>query len=210
MKKTIALVTVCALLFGTISAKETEKDSRRDTKKTTVVQPITPTTTTTTTATTVTPDSRKHYSSQSTLPTTNLSPQASSSATGEQIPWYVIGSGGGLGTSTNYSLNGTVGQVAVGYGSSASYGINHGYWQTFVTGGGGCCVGIRGDINGDGADLDIVDLTCIVDFLFGTGCEMLCDEEADPNGDGAKADIVDLTFVVDWLFGIPPTLIDCP
>ncbi|MFQ5498814.1 MAG: hypothetical protein ACE5FH_04000 [Candidatus Zixiibacteriota bacterium] len=75
---------------------------------------------------------------------------------------------------------------------------------------GGCCVGTRGDINADGSDLDIVDLTCVVDFLFGSGCVQTCPEEADPNGDGSVSDIVDLTFVVDWLFGTAPTLVPCP
>ncbi|MFQ5500379.1 MAG: carboxypeptidase-like regulatory domain-containing protein [Candidatus Zixiibacteriota bacterium] len=73
-----------------------------------------------------------------------------------------------------------------------------------------CCVGTRGDMNGDGADLDIVDLTCVVDFLFGLGCIQPCPAEADPNGDSAVSDIVDLTFVVDFLFGITPTLVPCP
>ncbi|MFQ5498483.1 MAG: aryl-sulfate sulfotransferase [Candidatus Zixiibacteriota bacterium] len=73
-----------------------------------------------------------------------------------------------------------------------------------------CCFADRGDVNGDGADLDIVDLTCMADFLFGAGCAMPCDAEADVNGDSAVADIVDLTFVVDWLFGIAPTLVACP
>lgn len=67
-----------------------------------------------------------------------------------------------------------------------------------------CCIGTRGDINGDGADLDIVDLTCLVDYLFGTGCDMPCPDEADVNVDGTSGDIVDLTLVVDWLFGVPP------
>ncbi|MFQ5499167.1 MAG: CHRD domain-containing protein [Candidatus Zixiibacteriota bacterium] len=75
---------------------------------------------------------------------------------------------------------------------------------------GGCCVGTRGDINGDSSDLDIVDLTCVVDFLFGSGCVQPCAEEADPNGDTSVSDIVDLTFVVDWLFGTAPTLVSCP
>ncbi|MFQ5498203.1 MAG: hypothetical protein ACE5FH_00890, partial [Candidatus Zixiibacteriota bacterium] len=65
-----------------------------------------------------------------------------------------------------------------------------------------CCIGTRGDINGDGANIDIVDLTCMVDFLFGTGCVMPCFEEADINGDG-NIDIVDLICIVDYLFGIP-------
>ncbi|MFQ5500506.1 MAG: hypothetical protein ACE5FH_12645, partial [Candidatus Zixiibacteriota bacterium] len=67
-----------------------------------------------------------------------------------------------------------------------------------------CCVGTRGDVNGDGNNLDIVDLTCVVDFLFGEGCAMSCMDEADINGDGsAGSDIVDLTCAVDFLFGDP-------
>ncbi|MFQ5500407.1 MAG: FlgD immunoglobulin-like domain containing protein, partial [Candidatus Zixiibacteriota bacterium] len=73
-----------------------------------------------------------------------------------------------------------------------------------------CCVGTRGDVNGDGADLDMVDLTCITDFLFGSGCVQPCPEEADPNGDTSVSDIVDMTFIVDWLFGNPPSLVSCP
>ncbi|MFQ5498281.1 MAG: hypothetical protein ACE5FH_01295 [Candidatus Zixiibacteriota bacterium] len=77
----------------------------------------------------------------------------------------------------------------------------------------GCCLGTRGDINGDGVDLDIVDLTAVVDFLFGTPGPIPCPDESDANGDGANGglpDIVDLTFVVDWLFGSPPTIVSCP
>lgn len=74
----------------------------------------------------------------------------------------------------------------------------------------GCCVGVRGDINGDGQDMNIVDLTCVIEYLFGSGwCEMPCAEETDVNGDGAMADIVDLTFIVDYLFGPSTAPIPC-
>lgn len=72
-----------------------------------------------------------------------------------------------------------------------------------------CCSVTRGDVNGDGTNLDIVDLTCIVDFLFGSGCEQPCASSADVNADGSQADIVDLTFLVDYLFGYPPTPKTC-
>lgn len=42
-----------------------------------------------------------------------------------------------------------------------------------------CCIDTRGDVNGDGDELDIVDLTCVVDFMFSTGCNLPCPNEAD-------------------------------
>jgi hypothetical protein len=52
-------------------------------------------------------------------------------ATGEQIKWQVIAGGGGTGSSASYTLGGTVGQTAVGAGSSDSYVLSHGFWQEF-------------------------------------------------------------------------------
>ncbi|MFQ5500597.1 MAG: choice-of-anchor V domain-containing protein [Candidatus Zixiibacteriota bacterium] len=73
-----------------------------------------------------------------------------------------------------------------------------------------CCIGTRGDVNGDGGDINIVDLTCLADFLFGDGCSQPCPEEADANGDLSGPDILDLTFIVDFLFGVTPPLVPCP
>ncbi|MFQ5498078.1 MAG: hypothetical protein ACE5FH_00255 [Candidatus Zixiibacteriota bacterium] len=77
-----------------------------------------------------------------------------------------------------------------------------------------CCVGTRGDVDFDGLSVpDIVDLTAIVDYLFGIPPDIICPEEADINGDSASGglpDIVDLTFIVDYLFGLPPPLVSCP
>lgn len=76
---------------------------------------------------------------------------------------------------------------------------------------GSCCQGMRDDINGDGVALDIVDLTALVEFLFGIPPVINCPAEADVNGDNSiEPDIVDLTFTVDHLFGSPPTLTACP
>lgn len=44
------------------------------------------------------------------------------------IPWDVVAAGGGEMASTNYALKGTVGQGAIGPGSSSSYTIGAGYW----------------------------------------------------------------------------------
>jgi len=50
------------------------------------------------------------------------------SAQNYQIDWYVIGSGGGSAASSNYQINGTIGQPVVGITSSSSYTVEAGYW----------------------------------------------------------------------------------
>ncbi len=64
-----------------------------------------------------------------------------------------------------------------------------------------CCAGIRGDVNGDGTDNNILDLTFLVDYIFrASGDPGSCPQESDVNGDSSVADIVDLTFMVDRIF----------
>ena len=74
-----------------------------------------------------------------------------------------------------------------------------------------CCVGTRGDINGDAIDGDPVDLSALVDFLFGPAPPPLCQMEGDINADGTPLDPVDLSTLVDMLFGgSGQTLPACP
>jgi hypothetical protein len=65
--------------------------------------------------------------------------------------------------------------------------------------GGNCCIGNRGDVNGDGKNANILDLTYIVDFIFRGGPCMGCPEEADISGDG-NFNILDLTELVNFIF----------
>ena len=129
-------------------------------------------------------------------------------ATGEEINWQVISSGGTEGTSSNYILQGTTGQTAVGLGTSASYGLSHGFWQEF--GGGTCCNhdGIRGDVDYN-MGLNVADLTYLVDYLFKGGDPPPCDIEGDVDASGG-INVADLTYMVDYLFkgGPPPEI--CP
>jgi hypothetical protein len=127
------------------------------------------------------------------------------------IDWFVIAAGGGSGTSTNYALSGTVGQTAVGEGTSTNYTVNAGFWQNFAPA--GCCVGIRGNVNGDGAvNPNILDLNFLVNYIFRlSGNPGPCLDESNANGDGAvNPNILDLNFLVNYIFRFGPLPGPCP
>lgn len=64
-----------------------------------------------------------------------------------------------------------------------------------------CCIGIRGDANGDGTVTpNILDLTFAVDRIFRGGPMAVCAVEGDVNGDGTSLNILDLTYLVDLIF----------
>ena len=68
---------------------------------------------------------------------------------------------------------------------------------------GGCCVGIRGNVNGDVLDeIDIGDLVKMVNFMFEGGLPPLCIEEANINASTGipLVDISDLVSLVAYMF----------
>lgn len=79
-----------------------------------------------------------------------------------------------------------------------------------------CCVGIRGNVNGDPDEkINIADITYGVQYLFGIpiGPKPTCPAEANANGDpDEKFLISDITYLVAYLFGIPagPEPPPCP
>ena len=69
-----------------------------------------------------------------------------------------------------------------------------------------CCMGIRGNIDGDTANqITISDLVYLVDYMFSGGPESNCPRAADVNG-SLTQDISDLIYIVDYMFngGYPP------
>ena len=214
MRLSILRVTIAVsvfLLFASISFGAEKKTSEDIDTKTVVSQKQTTTSSTSTKQDTKQePQAKTRENSSSTLiPEPILlqpqsTPQTSASAVAAfNISWFVIAAGGGSGSSNNYILGGTAGQTSVGEGSSTNYTLNSGFWPGVD---GGCCVGIRGDVNGEGDDATILDLTFLVDFIFRGGPPGDCDEEADVNSDGDPQTILDLTFLVDFIFrgGAPP------
>jgi len=116
---------------------------------------------------------------------------------GEQIKWQVISAGGTKGSSTNYIVQGTVAQTAVGSGSSDDYIINHGYWQVFET---GPCDCEPGNCNGD-ATTNILDITYMISYLYKGGPVPtpypVC--SGDPNCN-CTVNILDITFLINYLY----------
>ena len=118
---------------------------------------------------------------------------AAQPASGEQIKWQVIAGGGTRGTSTSYVLSGTVGQTAVGSGTSTSYKVNQGFWQNFTSSTCNC-----GDANGDGT-INISDAVFLIQYIFAHGAAPtpLC--QGDANGDGT-VNISDAVFLIQYIF----------
>jgi len=124
---------------------------------------------------------------------------------GEQIKWQVISGGGNRGTSASYVLSGTVGQMAVGLGTSASYKINQGFWQNFAPT--SCCTGTTGNVNMAGI-VDLSDLSALVSYLTGGGYVLTCIPEANINSAGI-VDLSDLSALVSYLTGGGYVLPNC-
>ncbi len=76
----------------------------------------------------------------------------------------------------------------------------------FSSGQPACCVNNRGDINNDGTNSNVLDLTYLVNRIFRGGPPAACPTEADVNSDGTTSNVLDLTFLVNRIFrGGPPT-----
>ena len=115
---------------------------------------------------------------------------------GEEINWQVISGGGNMnGTATIYSLKATVGQTAIGGGSSTSYGLSHGFWQSA---GGSGEEYVCGDANGDD-QVNVGDAVYLISYIFkqGPAPDPVC--IGDANGDGG-VNVGDAVYLIAYIF----------
>ena len=68
-----------------------------------------------------------------------------------------------------------------------------------------CCIGIRGDIDGNGNDNSFFDLVYLIDYIFRGGPAPPCPIEADLNFDGRSATALDLVYIIDDIFRGAPS-----
>ncbi len=75
-----------------------------------------------------------------------------------------------------------------------------------------CCVGFRGNVDADSFDdVNVNDLTFLINFLFKGGNAPSCWREGNVDGDLDEAiNVVDVTMLVSYLFKGLPSLPDCP
>ena len=115
-------------------------------------------------------------------------------ASGENVNWQVISSGGTEGSSANYDLAGTIGQTSVSSGSSESFNLSHGFWQNFNSGPDYIC----GDVDGTGA-VDIDDVVYLIAYIFSGGPAPSPLESADADCSGG-IDIDDVVYLIAYIF----------
>lgn len=119
-------------------------------------------------------------------------------AVNDKIVRQVVAGGGGVTTVGGTSQFFTIGQPIVQTFTSSSNTIKSGFWS--VPSLAVCCQESTGNVDCDiNSSIDIVDLTVLVDNLFGTLTPLCCAAEANVEKD-AVVDICDLTTLVEHLF----------
>jgi hypothetical protein len=73
----------------------------------------------------------------------------------------------------------------------------------------GCCVGIRGDVDGNGTEATIIDLNFAVNKIFRNGLKSTCQGEADIDSNKDPLTILDLNFLVNKVFRAGPLPASC-
>lgn len=134
-----------------------------------------------------------------------VTPQEVKSATGMEILWQVLSSGGSRSSSTNFSHEGTTGQTAIGSASSPSFSVSHGYW---LESGENPPSYICGDANSD-EGVNVGDAVYLINYVFKGGPAPDPLEAGDANCDGG-VNVGDAVYLINYVFkGGPAPCASC-
>ncbi len=113
---------------------------------------------------------------------------------GETVDWQVVASGATDGSSENFLLDATTGQLGTDIGNSENYIVRSGFWQ--LPGGTPYLCG-----DADGNDIvNISDAVYLIAYIFGGGAEPspLLAGDVDCNG---LVNISDAVYLIAYIFG---------
>jgi hypothetical protein len=120
------------------------------------------------------------------------------------ITWQVFSGGGTKAVDTSYVLKGTLRQTAVRVNTNSGYQNQSGFWG-YIRSLGPCCIGIRGNCNGDlFENLNTLDHTFLINYIFRMGPVSSCLQEGDANGDGNGPNVLDLNYLTNYFYHTPP------
>ncbi len=134
-----------------------------------------------------------------------LTMSAGTFATDTTLVCSVVSSGAVKSSNAGYALQATIGQTVVGYSDVSGYMLEEGFWSIkWATG--PCCVGIRGNVNGDHSEaITIGDISSLIDYVNLGGSEPSCPEEANVDGDGdGNIDQDDIDYLIALLYSSGP------
>ncbi len=110
---------------------------------------------------------------------------------------YLIGGGGGTSATTDLRFSGSIGQTGIGKSNTVDLQIFSGFWTGLPQ---NCCIGIRGDLDYNGIDNNVLDLTFLINNIFRGGPPSVCSQEADLDNNGIPSNVLDLTFLINRIF----------
>ena len=119
--------------------------------------------------------------------------------------YFTIPASATIGQSAIIELDGYDSYLPSYYGDVANYEI--GWVNGRVILGETCCM-VSGDANHDG-NCDIADADYFINWLFHSGPDFPCEEEADVDGD-EQINLADVEYLIDYLFKGGPAPVSCP
>jgi len=139
----------------------------------------------------------------------NRSAASGHSTEAEAVTWSVFAVDGGQVNLGGLRLGSAIGQTAVGTASLGNDHLSHGYLQDFLIEWENCCIPPTvGDVNQSG-NVDITDISVMIDHQFLSLAPLVCTEEGDIDF-SREIDITDLQIMVDYQYLTLDPFPPCP